>query len=285
MIRKTAAAGMFYDADKNGLINSIEESFLGKLGPGRLPSVKKPRIGNVTGLVCPHAGYIYSGCAAAHSYFALANDGLPDTIVILGPNHYGLGSGVAIDSNTMWETPLASSFVDMDTADYILEKSKFAVKDSFAHIKEHSIEVQIPFIQYLCGDKAKIVPISFSNFRLEDSIELSKDLGSAIAFALEGKNAVIIASTDFTHYESKASASAKDAKAMDKIVNLDSIGLLETVHSESITMCGAQGVAIMLEACKILGAKSARKLTYYTSGDVTGNKDEVVGYGAMAVEK
>jgi len=285
MTRKPAVAGTFYDADKNDLINSVEQSFLGKLGPGRLPVVKESRQGNVLGLVCPHAGYVYSGSAAAYAYDVLASDGLPDTIVLLGPNHYGTGASVALSMETQWQTPLGTIYVDTDTASAILQRSEFVQQDDIPHIKEHSLEVQLPFIQYIGGDRIKIVPIAIAHLDLDDSLKLCSDLGSAIAEALDGKSAVIIASTDFTHYESKERATNIDAEAMEKIINLDPVGLLHLVHEESISMCGAIGTAVMIEACKALGAKHARKLTYYTSGDVTGDVGEVVGYGALSVEK
>ncbi len=289
MPRMPAVVGMFYDLDPDALRRTIDECFLGRLGPGNVPTSEVPsrKSGSerhVLGLVSPHAGYVYSGSAAAFAYDALASDGIPDVAVILGPNHHGLGVPVAVSTEDEWVTPLGPVRVDLDVARSILARSRYARDDEAAHSREHSIEVQLPFLQYAGGDATRIVPIAFSHLYLADAKELAADLGPAIAQALAGKSAVVIASTDFSHYVSKALAETRDAKAIDRILHLDPQGLLETVEANSISMCGATGVAVMIEACKQLGARSAQKLTYYTSGDVTGDTMQVVGYAALAVE-
>ncbi|MHB9035048.1 MAG: AmmeMemoRadiSam system protein B [Armatimonadota bacterium] len=297
MARRPAVAGMFYEGTRDELEQSIEECFLGRLGPGTLPDVRKRRLGHVLGLVSPHAGYMYSGPAAAYAFLELANDGLPDVVVLLGPNHHGIGAAVAVNTENEWSTPLGSVRVDIDTAQEIVRCSEFAQADSAAHSREHSIEVQLPFLQYLreCegtpssphsqGGHFGIVPIAIAHLNEAEALMLVKDLGSAIARSLEGTSAIMIASTDFTHYESQNSARTKDALAMEHIINLDPEGLISTVYRRSITMCGVVGAAVMLEACKAMGATSARQLTYHTSGNITGDMDQVVGYGALSVEK
>ena len=285
MVRTPAVAGQFYEANERNLVRSIEKSFLGRLGPGKLPDAPNERLGHVLGLVCPHAGHVYSGSAAAWAYGALASDGIPEIAVLLGPNHYGLGEGAAVSPDETWATPLGELQVDVETAQAILNSSKYAKPDELAHAREHSIEVQLPFLQYIGGRKAKIVPISIAHLAKADALLLAEDLGSASAEALSGKSAVVIASTDFTHYESKARATELDSLAMHRILDLDPKGLIELVYSRDITMCGAVGTAVMLHACLKLGATSARKLTYYTSGDVTGDTDQVVGYGALSIER
>lgn len=282
--RRPAVAGMFYDADPEALTESIEECFLDRLGPGRLPQISQRNERRILGLVSPHAGFMYSGSAAAWTYDALANDGVPDTAVILGPNHHGLGEVIAVSLADEWITPLGTIKTDRETADAILAASEFARPDEQAHLREHSIEVQLPFLQYIGGDRVRIVPIALAYLRQSDAILVLRDLSKAIANAIQGKNAVVIASTDFTHYEPQFSAQEKDATAMEKILALDAEGLLEVVNSRSITMCGAVGTAVMIAACKSLGATSAHKLAYYTSGDVTGDMSQVVGYGALSVE-
>lgn len=284
MTRSPAVAGMFYEGDRNGLIGSIERCFTGTHGPRRLPQVRDERLGKVAGLVCPHAGYVYSGSAAAFAYDALAADGLPDVAVILGPNHHGLGAPVAVGSDAEWLTPLGTTLVDTAAAEAIIEHSECAKADDCAHLREHSIEVQIPFLQYLGGDKVRIVPIALSYLRDSDAQLVAADLGAAIAKALDGRSAVVIASTDLTHYEQQAIAQERDALVMDRIIALDPAGLLSVVRERSISMCGPVGTAVMLEACKALGAQSARELTYYTSGDIAGDMSQVVGYGAAVVE-
>jgi len=286
--RGPAVAGMFYDADARALTESIEECFLDRLGPGRLPQISQSNKSNkrqILGLVAPHAGFMYSGSAAAWAYDALANDGLPDLAVIIGPNHHGLGEVISISIAEEWVTPLGTVKIDRDTADAILAASEFARPNEQAHSREHSIEVQLPFIQYIGGDKVRIVPIAIAHLRHSDALLALRDLSKAIANAIQGKNAVVIASTDFTHYEPQFIAQDKDAAAIEKILALDAEGLLEVVDSKSITMCGAVGTAIMIAACKALGATSARKLAYYTSGNVTGETSQVVGYGAISVER
>ncbi|MCX8053144.1 MAG: AmmeMemoRadiSam system protein B [Armatimonadetes bacterium] len=283
MARRPAVAGMFYEADEKSLRESIERCFLGMLGPGRLPASTRKDERKIIGLVCPHAGYIYSGAAAAHSYLALAEEGLPEIAVILGPNHHGLGEPVAVATDSTWITPLGNARVDTETADAILEHSHYAREDNLAHVREHSLEVQVPLLQYLGGDSIRIVPIALAHMGPTSTRAVVSDLGSSIAKALANKNAVVIASTDLTHYESKAAAQTKDALVLERIVNLDPEGLLRVVEQNSISMCGVVGTAVTIEACKNLGASSARKLAYYTSGDVTGDTKQVVGYAAVAV--
>jgi len=300
MVRRPAVAGAFYEGDREGLVQSIEECFLSRLGPGHPPQSPSQGERRVVGLVCPHAGYMYSGMAAAHAFDALAADGLPDVAVILGPNHHGLGEAVAVNTEDAWATPLGTVQVDRETAKAIVDASSYAREDDLAHAREHSIEVQIPFLQYLAlrpgsgqalrpgsgqaGDGVKIVPIAIAHLSESAARALVADLGPAIAAALAGKSAVVIASTDFTHYESKARANAQDSLALEKITALDPEGLLRVVEENSMTMCGATGTAVMLAACKELGAKSARVLAYYTSGDVIGDTSQVVGYGAASIE-
>lgn len=283
MARPPAVAGQFYEGTKSGLVQEIEQCFLGKLGPGKLPEVRSERVGSILGLVCPHAGYYYSGSAAAYAYEALAADGIPDVAVLLGPNHYGLGSAVAVSPDEAWATPLGSLRADAEVTETVLKLSKFAEADELPHTKEHSIEAQLPFLQYIGADSVKIVPISIAHINKSDAQALVLDLGAAIAEAISGKSAVVIASTDFTHYESQSVAETRDALAMEQILAMDPQGLIELVYAKNITMCGVIGVAVMLEACKRLGAVSARRLTYYTSGDVSGDKSQVVGYGAMSI--
>lgn len=283
-MRQSAVSGQFYPASKPELINSIEQSFMSRFGPGKLPQNRPQRAGRVMGLVCPHAGYMYSGGAAAQAYSVLAEEGVPDTVVILGPNHYGLGAKVSLDTREAWSTPLGSVQCDEGLGMAILERSDYLKIDSLAHEREHSIEVQLPFLQYLDGN-IRITPISIAHLQKMDAMALADDLGSAIAQACAGKNVVIIASSDLSHYENKTTAAAYDSAAIEHIISLDPIGLVDEVYDRDITMCGAIGTAVMLEACKRLGANTARKLIYYSSGDVTGDTDQVVGYAAVAVER
>jgi len=211
----------------------------------------------------------------------MAQDGRPSSIVILGPNHIGSGSGVAVMTHGKWRTPLGVVEVDKPLSEAIKRGSDIIDVDEVAHAHEHSLEVQLPFLQHLFGDEFKIVPICMM---LQD-LRTSKEVGEAVGDASIGKDVVIIASTDFTHYESQRSAVMKDRMAIDKILALDPDGLVQTVEEEAITMCGYGPVSAMLQAAKKLGAKKAELLKYATSGETAGPMPQVVGYGSVAVSR
>ncbi len=178
-----------------------------------------------------------------------------------------------------WQTPLGEVQVDKSLGEAIVRASKIIDVDEVAHAHEHSLEVQLPFLQSLFNAEFKLVPICMM---LQD-IRTSQELGNAVAEASSGKDVVIIASTDFTHYESQRSATTKNHKTIDKILALDAEGLVKTVGAEAITMCGYGPVAAMLQAAKKLGAKKAELLKYATSGDTAGPMAQVVGYGSIAI--
>lgn len=279
-VRRPCQAGSFYAATAETLKRQIEKCFTHRLGPGKTPITQEgPR--NIIGLVCPHAGYMYSGPMAAHSYYNLAADGKPDVIVIFGPNHRGQGSGLAIMKEGIWRTPLGDVQIDEETANLILCKSKIIDIDELAHTYEHSIEVQLPFLQYLYGSAFKFVPISF----LMQDLESSCEVGQAVAEALHGKNGLIIASTDMTHYEPHETASKKDKKALSALEKLDEEEFYSIVESYHITTCGYGPVVALITAAKLLGATKGQILCYKTSGDVTGDYSAVVGYASVAVTK
>jgi AmmeMemoRadiSam system protein B len=280
-IRKPYQAGAFYAGDKTSLIKEIESCFLHKLGPGKIPKVNQAGERKLAGLICPHAGYMYSGPIAAHSYYIMALDGIPEAAVIIGPNHTGLGSGVSMMAEGFWETPLGKLQVNSELAKEIYKLSNLIDLDETAHIYEHSIEVQLPFIQYLYGDKLSIVPICMMMQDLETSVEV----GKAIAEACKEKNIVIIASSDMTHYETAESAKRKDKLAIEAILSLDEFKFESIVYANNISMCGYGPVASALKASKMLGANKAELLAYGTSGDITKDYSAVVGYAAIAVTR
>ena len=283
-VRKPAVAGMFYDADPEDLRESIDACFLGPYGPGKLPLAAPVVTRDIVGLVVPHAGYRFSGYAAASAYYELSEDGLPDTAVLIGPSHRGIGSPAAIMTSGTWLTPLGETELDSETARSILAGSNLLNEDERPHLPEHSLEVQVPFLQYL-SPKIKIIPILFAIVTWEEARVYAEELGRAIASALEGKNAIVIASTDLTHYEPKSEAANKDRQAISAMEALDYIGLLETVANVDITMCGVVPTAVALSACAAMGGKRAELLTYYSSGDIIGDTSQVVGYGALKVVK
>ena len=280
-IRRPSQAGMFYAGTAESLKKQIEECFLHKLGPGKIPKVAKSGPRKVVGLICPHAGYVYSGPVAAHSYYRLARDGIPEVFVILGPNHMGYGSAIALMNEGIWRTPLGDIEIDYQTASKILRASEVIDIDDTAHRFEHSIEVQLPFLQYLYGSEFKFVPIAF----LMQDLESSREVGRALAKALEGKNAVIIASTDMTHYEPHEQAVRKDKLALSAVEKLNEEEFYSIIESYHISACGYGPVAALITAAKLLGVKKAEILCYKTSGDVTGDYSSVVGYASACFTK
>ncbi len=276
-MRRPAVAGMFYELDPEDLKRRIEWCFRHPLGPGAVPKIEKgPR--NIVGLVCPHAGYMYSGPVAAWSYKALAENGRPELFVIIGPNHTGYGAAISIMTSGVWSTPLGNAIIDEIFAKEILDYAEIAEEDIDAHISEHSIEVQLPFLQYLYGE-VRFVPICM----MLQTYEAALKLGEAIAKASEGRDVVIIASTDLTHYEPHEMAREKDEAVIRQIVNLNAKDMMDLVYRRGISMCGPGPVATAIIACKRLGAEKAVKLKYATSGDVTGDYGSVVGYASIAI--
>ncbi|RLE55762.1 MAG: hypothetical protein DRJ26_00335 [Candidatus Methanomethylicota archaeon] len=276
-VRSPAVAGMFYESHPESLKRRIDWCFTHNLGPGSIPEVSDgPR--SIVGLVCPHAGYMYSGPVAAWSYHALARDGKPECFVILGPNHTGVGAAVSIMTSGRWRTPLGDVEVDSDLAESILKYAEVVEEDFYAHLSEHSIEVQLPFLQYLYGE-VKFVPICM----MLQNYDVASKVGQAIARAAADRDVVVIASTDFTHYEPQQIALENDEAVIRRILELDPEGVFEGVYRRNVSMCGPGPVVSMLVACRQLGASRALKLKYATSGDITGDYIAVVGYASIAI--
>lgn len=281
-MRPPAVAGQFYAGEKSTLKKQIEKCFNHVHGPGFIPDIGKgPR--QILGLVSPHAGYPYSGPIAAHGFARLAEDGKPGSIILLGPNHQGIGSGISIMTQGKWSTPMGEIDIDKNLAEKILNSIDIIDEDEISHSREHSIEVQIPFLQYVFGSELNIVPICMMMQDDETIEEIGKGIGSILSETIFDNDVLIIASTDFTHYESQDTAVSNDRKAIDKILNLDWKGLIDTISQENISMCGYGPVSTMLKAVKELGSKQANLLKYATSGDVTGAMSQVVGYSSIEV--
>ncbi len=277
-MRKPVVAGSFYAGSQAGLHRQIEDCFKHTLGPGALPDAPKTRERHILGLVSPHAGYQYSGPVASHGFLQIASEPKPRTVIVLGPNHSGMGAAVALSSEDRWQTPLGDVELDIEIGESIISASRWADWDNLAHSREHSIEVQLPFLQYIYKNGFRVVLIAI----MRQNLEVSQDLGNAIATALKNKDGIVIASSDFSHYEMRASAGKKDRLAIDAILALDPRRLEEVVDSYDISMCGPGPVMTMITACKQLGAKKARLLRYATSGDITGDS-RVVGYASLTV--
>lgn len=274
--RKPVVSGTFYAGTPEELREQIEWCYKHELGPGVLPQVNEAGLREIVALVAPHAGYAYSGPVAAHAYKELAEDGVVDTAVILGPNHTGYGYPVSVWTGGSWETPLGEVRIDEEFAHKIL--GEVIEADGTAHLYEHSIEVQLPWLQYLYGE-VKIVPVTM----LVQDIETARTVGKAISRT--GDNIIIVASSDFTHYEPHSVAAEKDKSMIEAIINLDEEMLYEHREALRCTMCGYGPVAAAIMAAKEMKAKRADLLKYASSGDTTGDFSAVVGYGSIVIRR
>ncbi len=269
-MRLPAVAGTFYPSGKEILL-SILRSFFG---------TAKPASSDCLALICPHAGYAYSGKTAAFSYAAAKNLESEDlTVIFIGPNHTGAGDLISI-SEEDWMTPLGISRCDTELATDIFNSSNLASMDDDAHVSEHSIEVQLPFLQHI-NPSAKIVCICM----MGQDLDASRDIGKAIFEASKGKNVLVIASSDFTHYETAEKASALDAGAMERIQVLDDAGFQKKVEERGLSICGHGPIAAALHYSKLCGAKTAELLKYTNSGEETGDMQSVVAYASFAIRK
>ncbi len=275
-IRRAAVAGAFYPADPEELRQLIRDSYLHRLGPGSEPPPKYSSTG-VIPCVSPHAGYVYSGPVAAYTYLHVSSLRRPELVVVVAPNHYGVGSGVATFKEGLWETPLGQVLVDEEAARRIVDLTGIVDYDSSAHKTEHSLEVQLPFLQMIYGQNVSLLPISLA---FQD-IETAKTLGEGLAKLLQGRDAVLIASSDLTHYEPAEHAKSKDMQLLKKAEALDVEGFYGTLERLNITACGYGAIASVMQASKKLGFKRGEVLKYASSGETTRDMNEVVGYASL----
>ncbi len=268
MIRNPVVSGQFYPGSASTLEEQIKQ-FIDEGAPKE----------EVLGLVSPHAGYMYSGPVAGA---VISRIEFKDTFVIMGPNHTGLGQPFSIMTEGTWRTPLGEVEIDSALAKRILQSSPTLKEDHVAHLEEHSIEVQLPFLQYFKPD-VKIVPIVLTHA----TGDTYKEIGKGIAGAIKDlkREAIIIASSDMTHYENQESANMKDNLAIEAILELNEDELLERVAEYHITMCGYAPTVALLSACKELGARQAELVRYQTSGDITGDYRSVVGYAGVIIKR
>lgn len=266
MIRLPAVAGRFYEA-KPSLLRREIETYL----------VHTDHKEEAVGVISPHAGYLYSGHVAGAVYGRIF---VPDTVVILGPNHTGLGQPAAVMASGTWQMPFGPVEIEEKLAWYILENSEVLTDDYEAHLYEHSLEVQIPFLQYL-NPKLKIVPLCLSLLSLDEIEEIGRAIAQGI---IQYRQPVlIVASTDMSHYVPHHIAKEKDMLAIQEILRLDHVGLLEVVARERISMCGVVPTAATLVATKALGAREAELVKYATSGEISGDFYQVVGYAGLII--
>lgn len=273
-IRTPAVAGMFYPGKTVDLKKIIHDSFLHPFGPGKSPPIEETK--KIYGMICPHAGYMYSGPIACHSYYSISSMPI-ELAIIVGPNHWGLGCSVASMKDATWETPLGSVEVDGESAMELKKLANIVELDYFSHSKEHSLEVQVPMLQETFPDSFKILPIAMIN----QDPNAAREVGEAIAKIAEKKKSIIIGSSDFTHYEENEFAHKQDEALIEPILKLDVEEFYQVLEEKKVTACGYGAIASTMIACKKLGAKEGKLLKYATSGDITGEKSQVVGYASI----
>ena len=278
MLRQPAVAGAFYPGNPEILKKTIEECFLDDAGVGEIPQLKTfEGTDYPINIMVPHAGYQYSGAIASHGYCKLVQNGFPEVFIILSPNHTGYGSEVSVFNEGEWITPLGSVGVDGEFADTIISHSDMASADFLAHKYEHSIEVQLPFLQYFSND-FKIVPITMGS----QSFLASSDLAKAIFEAGNelNKSYAVIASTDLSHFNNQEKANTVDGYVLEDIDEMNEFKLFEEVVQYNITMCGYGPVITTISLSKMSNKNNSEILAYGTSGDVTGDFTSVVGYAS-----
>ncbi len=265
-MRQPAVAGQFYPLRPENLEKELKQCFEGL----------EIRERNILGAVCPHAGYVYSGRVAAHVYAALPK---ADTYVLFGPNHTGYGSPVSVSTDT-WKTPLGTLEVDRELAEGLA--GSIVDVDELGHRYEHSIEVQLPFLQYRFDQNFRILPICLGMQDEGTAIEVGTLIANLVSKS--GKKVAFIASSDFTHYKPANLARETDNEIIEAILNLDVPGIYERLYRRNASVCGYGPISAMLTASKKLGATRAELLNYSNSGEVSGDMSAVVGYAAIIVE-
>jgi MEMO1 family protein len=268
--RPPAVAGSFYEGTAARLHAQVEACFAANPKPE-----SRERF---IGAVVPHAGLMYSGHVAA-AFYALAD--LPKRFIILCPNHTGFGHFAAINRDGAWRTPLGDASIDAKLAAALMAKTNLLADDTRAHAREHSLEVQLPFLQQLLGNSFTFVPICLGAPRYE----MCEQIGTAIADVIAGEEDAIgiLASSDLNHYEDQKETLRKDQLAIDPVLALDPQELWRVVDEYDVSMCGFIPTTTMLIAAKKLGAKNARLIKHATSGDINGDYAHVVGYAAIVV--
>lgn len=272
--RRPAVAGQFYEADPVALAQQVERCFTDPRGPGSLPPRQRSEVRTVRAAVVPHAGYTYSGPIAAYAYRAIAADRPPDTTLILGVDHYGMSPGASL-SDRPWLTPLGPTPVDSELV-AALHHPPIDINEE-AHRREHSIEVQLPFLEYVLPHP-RFVPleVGFGPY------EFLEDVARVVRAAVEKRDVLLIASTDFSHYVPPATADRLDHMAIEQILAMDPRGLYDTVTRHDISMCGIAPTTVLLAA--LAGQRvQPRLLRWGHSGEVEPMR-EVVGYASIVFE-
>ena len=267
ILRRPAVAGRFYPGDPDDL-RAEAESYL---------STSEKSAVQAIGCIAPHAGYAYSGHVAGAVF---AHVQVPEVCVVMCPNHTGMGVPLSIMSEGAWKTPLGDVVIDGEFASALKKQFPALEEDAAAHRAEHAVEVELPFLQ-LRQPRLRFVPITLATARFEVLQELGKSLGQVISAWKE--RVLVVASSDMNHYESDTVTRTKDHVAIEQILRLDPRGLFNAVTQQNISMCGYGPAVAMLTAARELGAKSAELVKYATSGDVSGDRQMVVGYAGVVV--
>ena len=273
-VRTPAVSGTFYPDDQKELKSLIHDCFTHTIGPGKTPPTDSDQ--KIYGVICPHAGFVYSGPVACHSFYSISSS-TSKLAIITGPNHYGIGQSIASMVDASWKTPLGLMEVDSESVLELRDGLDILELDSFSHSKEHSIEVQVPILQETFSHDMKILPVSLINQEQKTATKV----GSAIAKIAQKKDALLIGSSDFTHYEENEFAHRQDLALIDPILKLDVDGFYKILYERKVTACGFGAIASTMTACKELGATEGKLLKYATSGDVSGDKSSVVGYASI----
>jgi AmmeMemoRadiSam system protein B len=265
-MRKPAVAFQFYPGDPTELEQSVSGF------------IEEQNREEVLALIAPHAGYVYSGKVAGSVYSRVM---IPDDVILLGPNHTGYGEAAAVMTSGNWEMPFGSVSINESLASILVQQSKLLTNNSLAHVQEHSLEVQLPFLHYI-NPNVKIVPITLMHLNYDHCVEI----GLAIAKSLKKypSKVILAVSSDMNHYESQEITKGKDKAAIEKVLEINPEALYHEVKEKGISMCGMIPATIALVACKELGAKEARLIKYATSGDVSGDYNQVVGYAGIVIK-
>lgn len=271
MIRPAAVAGQFYPATATEVAAELERIW---------PPVGPPR--PAIAVMVPHAGWMYSGRTAAKVYASVT---VPDRVVLVGPNHRDIGSRYAIADAGSWETPLGRVKIAEPLAAELLDACELLAEDPRAHAREHSLEVQVPMLQR-ANPQVQIVPIVIGGPWPDaggrgDLRQLGETIGDVVREF--SRPVLLVASTDLNHYEDQETSQIKDKLALDAVLKLDEDGLMQRVREVEVTMCGVAATYVVIVAAKRLGARRSELIEYRTSGDVTGDYRQVVGYGGVVI--
>ena len=282
MIREPAVAGRFYEADADLLKGQIDDCFRHKLGATASPA---PVQGRLAGFIAPHAGYMFSGPVASHAFERLSRENpLPQTIILLGPKHTYYGAEFSVSAASAWKTPLGTLEVDVALRDRMLSAVKTLKADNDAHAMEHSIEVQLPFIQYFTTNRPRILPIAlhYSTFQVIE--KLASDI-AAVLLAEKEQHIMLIASSDFSHDTPREEAYRLDREVVDRILALDTEGFYRLIVEEDRSVCGLMPITALLIILAQIGQNiNASLLKYATSMDIM-RHDRGVGYASIIFEE